>query len=86
MFQFLANKAIHCLTAVLLLLATDIIWAASLSIDEAGLLALRGDYTLRAIEARGRSMSETQMSYSPSGFTMVTASRRPSGETLIELS
>jgi outer membrane protein TolC len=38
--------------------ATSSIFAASLSIEEAGRLALEADYTLRAIHARSQSMSE----------------------------
>jgi len=60
MFQSFADKAFRRLFAVSLLMfsGVDIIFAAELGIEEAGQLALKNDYTLRAIDARGQSMSE----------------------------
>jgi len=60
MYQSFAEKAIHRLFAVTLLLfaGVEIIFAADLTMEEAGQIALKDDYTLQAISARGRSMSE----------------------------
>ena len=60
MYQLYANKAFRGLVAVtlFLFLGTDLIFAADLTIEEAGQLALKDDYTLQAISARSRSMSE----------------------------
>ena len=60
MYQSFAVKAFRRLwVAVLLLFAgADTIIAAELTIEEAGQLALKDDYTLQAIDARSRSMSE----------------------------
>ena len=60
MYQFYADKAFRGLVAVtlFLFLGTDLIFAADLTIEEAGQLALQDDYTLQAISARSRSMSE----------------------------
>jgi outer membrane protein TolC len=60
MYQLYANKAFRGLVAVtlFLFLGTDLIFAADLTIKEAGQLALKDDYTLQAISARSRSMSE----------------------------
>ncbi len=63
MFQFLASKAIHRLLAVALLLfsGAETIFAAELTIEEAGQLAVKDDYTLQAISARSRSMTELSL-------------------------
>jgi len=60
MYQSFADKAFRRLCAVTLLLffSAEIVFAAELTIQEAGQLALRDDYTLQAIGARGQSMSE----------------------------
>ncbi|MBT8147336.1 MAG: TolC family protein [Gammaproteobacteria bacterium] len=60
MYQSFAYTAIHRLFAVILLLFTGAnnISAAELTIEEAGQLALKDDYTLQAIGARSQSMSE----------------------------
>ena len=60
MFQSRAVTAFCRLFVVALLLwsGADKIFATGLTIEEAGLLALRDDYTLQAIDARGQSMSE----------------------------
>ena len=60
MYQPFSNKALNRIIAVTLLLfsAAGDIFAASLSIGEAERLALKNDYTLRAINARSQSMSE----------------------------
>jgi outer membrane protein TolC len=60
MYQSLAVKAFRrlCVTALLLFAGADTIFAAELSIEEAGQLALKNDYTLQAIDARSQSMSE----------------------------
>ena len=60
MYQSIANKAIRrFVTAILcLFLGAETIFAAELTIKEAGLLAIKNDYTLQAISARGLSMSE----------------------------
>ena len=60
MYQSVANKAIRRLITVILFLFTgaETIFAAELTIQEAGQLALKEDFTLQAINARGQSMSE----------------------------
>jgi len=60
MYQFYADKAFRGLAAVtlFLFLGTGLVIAADLSIEEAGQLALKEDYTLKAFDARSRSMSE----------------------------
>jgi len=60
MYQSIAAKAFHrvCAVSLLLLSGADTIFAAGLTIEEAGRLALNNDYTLQAIDARSRSMSE----------------------------
>ena len=59
MYQFLAIIAFHRVFAVMLLTcAANNIFASALTIEEAGLLALKEDYTLKAINARSQSMSE----------------------------
>ena len=60
MYQFFAVKAIHRFVAVTLFLfsGADTILAAELTIEEAGRLALKDDYTLQAISSRSQSMSE----------------------------
>ncbi len=60
MYQTISNKTFCVMvTAALLLVAVaDVVFAAELTIEEAGQLALKNDYTLRAIGARGQSMSE----------------------------
>ena len=60
MYQSFANKAFHRLYVVTLLLiaGADAVIAAELTIEEAGQLALKDDYTLQAIDARSQSMSE----------------------------
>jgi len=60
MYQSFAIRAIRRLLAVTLLLfsGADIIFAAELTIEEAGQLAIKDDYTLQAISARSLSMSE----------------------------
>ena len=60
MYQFLANKA-YCAVFVAILLTTysvSGVTASTLSLDEAERLALKNDYTLKAIQSRGQSMSE----------------------------
>jgi len=60
MYQSFADKAYRRIVAatLLLLLGVNTIHAAGLTIEEAGQLALRDDYTLQAIGARSQSMSE----------------------------
>jgi outer membrane protein TolC len=60
MYQSIAIKAICRLFAVTLLLfsGADKIFAAELTIDEAGRLAVKNDLNLQAISARSLSMSE----------------------------
>jgi outer membrane protein TolC len=60
MFQSFADKVFRRLFVATLLLfsAADIIFAADLTVEEAGQLALKDDYMLQAISARSRSMSE----------------------------
>jgi len=59
MYQSIANKAFrHVFVVTLLLFAANNIFADSLSIEEAGRLALDKDFTLKAIYARSQSMSE----------------------------
>lgn len=60
MFHFFACKAKRRVFAAMLLLvsATPAVWAVGLGIEEAGQLALKDDYTLQAIHARSRSMTE----------------------------
>jgi outer membrane protein TolC len=59
MYQSIASQVYRRIFAVLLLLsASSNVIAAKLTIEEAGQLALKDDYTLRAIDARSRSMSE----------------------------
>ena len=60
MYQTFADKAFrHFLAVTLLLLAgAENIFAADLTIEEAGQLALKDDYMLQAISARSQSMSE----------------------------
>jgi len=59
MYQTIAMQAFYRLLATtLLLFAAGSAYAASLSISEAEQLALKDDYTLRAINARSLSMSE----------------------------
>ncbi len=59
MYQSLANKATrHVFVVTLLLIAAGNIFADSLTIEEAGRLALDNDFTLKAINARSQSMSE----------------------------
>ena len=59
MYQSIANKAIrHFYVATLLLTAAGNAFADSLTIEEAGRLALQNDFTLKAFDARSQSMSE----------------------------
>jgi len=59
MYQFFANQALRpVFVAMLLLNSVNFVSAASLSIAEAEQLALKEDYTLRAINARSQSMTE----------------------------
>lgn len=60
MYQVFAVKAFHrlCAVTVLLFAGADVAIAAELTIEEASALALKDDYTLQAIDARSRSMSE----------------------------
>jgi len=59
MYQLFANQALRpVFVAMLLLCGVNNIYAASLTMTEAEQLALNDDYTLRAIDARGQSMSE----------------------------
>lgn len=60
MHQSIAVKAFRRLFAVTLLLfsGADRIFAAELTIEEAGQLGIRDDYTLQAISARSLSLSE----------------------------
>lgn len=60
MYQIIARQAFRGLLATVLLLLADtgFVFAASLSLSEAEQLALKDDYTLRAINARSLSMSE----------------------------
>jgi len=60
MYQFPANK-VYCpvfVAALFIFCSVNSVSAAGLSIAEAERLALEGDYTLKAIQSRGRSMSE----------------------------
>lgn len=59
MFQTIANKAFRrAFAAILFTLAAGGGHASSLTIEEAGQLALANDFTLKAIHARSDSMSE----------------------------
>jgi len=59
MYQSTANRAIrHVFVTMLLLTAAANVFADSLTIEEAGRLALENDFTLKAIGARSQSMSE----------------------------
>ena len=60
MYQVFAVKAFRrlCAVTVLLCAGADVAIAAELTIEEASALALKDDYTLQAIDARSRSMSE----------------------------
>lgn len=60
MYQSFADKALRrlCAVTLLLLAGAEIVIAAELTIEEAGALALKDDYTLQAINARSQSMSE----------------------------
>jgi outer membrane protein TolC len=60
MFQFFALKAMRRVLAAMLLLCSGstAVFAAELTIQEAGQLALQDDYTLQAINARNRSLTE----------------------------
>jgi len=59
MYQFIADKAFcRIFVATLLLSVASAVFADSLTIHEAGQIALKDDYTLRAINARSESMSE----------------------------
>ena len=59
MYPLFANKALRpVLTAMLLICSVTSVSAASLTIGEAERLALKDDFTLRAINARSQSMSE----------------------------
>lgn len=60
MYQIIARQAFYRLIAasLLLLAGPGPVFATSLSISEAEQLALRDDYTLRAISARSESMTE----------------------------
>jgi len=60
MYQIIARQAFNRLlaTTLLLLAGPGPVFAASLSISAAEQLALRDDYTLRAISARSESMTE----------------------------
>ena len=60
MYQSFADKAIRRFFAVTLFLfsGADAIFAVELTIEEAGQLALKDDYTLQAISARSQSMSQ----------------------------
>ena len=59
MYQLFANQAFRpVFVAMLLLCGVNYVSAASLTIAEAQQLALKEDYTLRAISARSQSMSE----------------------------
>ena len=60
MYQSFADKAFRrlCVATLMMFSGADTIFAAELTIEEAGQLALKNDYTLQAIDARGQSMSE----------------------------
>jgi outer membrane protein TolC len=59
MYQLFANQALRpVFVAMLLFSGTNYIFAANLTMAEAEQLALKEDYTLRAISARSESMSE----------------------------
>jgi outer membrane protein TolC len=59
MYQYLTVNAVRILAAkMLLLLAANPVFAADLTLEEAARLALKDDFTLQAINARGQSMSE----------------------------
>jgi len=59
MYQFIAKLAFRrVFAATLLTCAANNIFAGNLTIEEAGQLALKDDYTLQAISARSQSMSE----------------------------
>jgi outer membrane protein TolC len=63
MYQFLADKAFRRIVAVTLLLfsVANTVFAANLTVEEAGQLALKDDFTLQAIGARSQSMSELSL-------------------------
>ena len=59
MYQSIAIKAFRRVLALpLLVFAAANVFASGLTIEEAGLLALKDDYTLKAINARSEAMSE----------------------------
>ena len=59
MYQSLANKALRrAFAASLLVIAAGGVSASGLTIEEAGRLALKDDYTLKAINAHSEAMSE----------------------------
>ena len=59
MYQLFANKALRPVFVVMLLAFCSVADVfASLSVTEAEQLALKDDYTLKAIKSRGESMSE----------------------------
>jgi len=59
MYQLFANQALRpVFVAMLLFSGTNYVSAASLTMAEAEQLALKEDYTLRAISARSESMTE----------------------------
>ncbi len=59
MYQFTANKASCRLIAIILLISiSGPVFADTLSVTEATQLALKDDFTLRAIKARSQSMRE----------------------------
>lgn len=59
MYQSLTRKAFRMFAGMMLLLSTaENVFAAGLTLDEAAQLAIKDDFTLQSINARGRSMSE----------------------------
>jgi len=58
MYQYLTVKAFRVPAATMLLLSAAPVYPAGLTVEEAARLALKDDYTLQAINARGQSMSE----------------------------
>lgn len=59
MYQSTANRAFYrAVAATLLILVASNVLADALTIEEAGRIAIKDDYTLRSIHARSNSMSE----------------------------
>ena len=58
MYQYLTVKTVSFVAATILMFSAACVFAAGLTVEEAARLALKDDFTLQAINARGQSMSE----------------------------